>query len=912
VTRLEFRLPSSLARLVAGTALVAMLGAVPQAAISQPATPPPVDVSVTASTEGAVTRATLPNGLRVVIVRDPLAPVVTVYDNYLVGADDTPAGFPGLAHAQEHMAFRGCTGVTGDQTSAIFAQLGGSGDADTQQDITQYFETVPAANLDVALHVDSDCMRGIDDSDTEWNSERPAIEQEVANDLSSPGYLAFTRLSADLFAGTPYEHDALGTRSSFDLTNGSLLKQFAATWYAPNNAVLVIAGDVDPQAVLAKVTELYGSIPAHAVPGHPAVNLQPVKDETFTLDSDLPYTVINQAYRFPGSDDPDFAAARILADVLGSARGAIYGLTPQNKALQTGFQMVATYPKASEAQAFGVPIPGTDPKVLAGELQALVVKAATDGVSPELVDAAKRSEISSEQFSRNSISELASSWSSALADEGRTSPDDDIDAIAKVTVDDVNRVAKKYLVGAGYATAILVPRPSGKPVASKGYGGGETLSSPPTKAVDLPAWAKDELAAVTVPESTLAPTDTTLPNGLRLIVQPETASDTVTVVGSIRHNDDVQAKHGLEGSGSLLDDMFSYGTTSLDRIGFQKALDDIAASESAGTDFSLHVLKPNFDRGVQLLADNELHPALPPSDFRIVRHQDTLEIAAEQQSPSYFTQRALRHALLPEGDPALRQATADSMARNTLEDVKAYHAAVYRPDMTTVVVIGNVTPADAKATIEKYFGDWKASGPKPDVDLGPIPPSKPSAIVVPDRSRVQDSTLLAETVPLSRSNPEYYALELGDHVLGGGFYATRLYHDLRQVAGLVYSVDVQFSAGKARSTYLVAFGSDPPNVSQAKRLIVRDLTSMQKSDVSPAELQQAKAILLRQLPLSESSEDAVASGLASLSLSGLPLDEGHRAATIYANVTAAQIREAFAKYIRPSSFVQVVQGPAPG
>ncbi len=903
-------MPSSLARLSAGIALIALLGATPQPTATPAA--PATDATASVSSDGSVTRATLPNGLRVVIVRDPLAPVVTVYDNYLVGADDTPAGFPGMAHAQEHMAFRGCTGVTGDQTSAIFAQLGGNGDADTQQDITQYFETVPAANLDVALHVDSDCMRGIDDSDTEWNSERPAIEQEVASDLSSPGYLAFTRLNADLFAGTPYEHDALGTRSSFDLTNGALLKQFAATWYAPNNAILVIAGDVDPQAVLAKVTELYGSIPARPVPAHPAVNLQPVKSETFSLDSDLPYTVINQAYRFPGSDDPDFAAARVLADVLGSARGAIYALTPQNKALQTGFQMVATYPKASQAQAFGVPIPGTDPKVLASELQALVVKAATDGVSPELVEAAKRSEISNAQFSRNSISDLASTWSSALADEGRTSPDDDIDAIAKVTVDDVNRVAKKYLAGAGYATAILVPRPSGKPVASKGYGGGETLSSAPTKAVDLPAWAKDELATVTVPESTLAPTDTTLPNGLRLIVQPETTSDTVTVVGSIRHNDDVQVKHGLEGSGSLLDDMCSYGTTSLDRIGFQKALDEIAATESAGTDFSLHVLKPNFERGVQLLADNELHPALPPSDFRIVRHQDTLEIASEQQSPSYFTQRALRRALLPEGDPALRQATADSMARNTLEDVKAYHAAVYRPDMTTIVVIGNVTPDEAKATIEKYFGAWKATGPKPDVDLGAIPPSKPSATVVPDRSRVQDSALLAETVPISRTNPDYYALELGDHVLGGGFYATRLYHDLRQEAGLVYSVDVQFSAGKSRSTYLVAFGSDPRNVSQAKRLIVRDLVSMQKSDVSPAELQQAKAILLRQLPLSESSEDAVASGLASLSLSGLPLDEGHRAAQVYANLTAAQIREAFAKYVRPGAFVQVVQGPAPG
>src|SRR5579872_5971110 len=95
-----------------------------------------------------VTRATLDNGLRVVIIRDPLAPVVTVEQNYMVGANETPEGFPGMAHAQEHMAFRGCAGVSADQTAAIFAQLGGYGNADTQQTITQYFTTVRAADLD--------------------------------------------------------------------------------------------------------------------------------------------------------------------------------------------------------------------------------------------------------------------------------------------------------------------------------------------------------------------------------------------------------------------------------------------------------------------------------------------------------------------------------------------------------------------------------------------------------------------------------------------------------------------------------------------------------------------------------------------------------------------------------------------
>src|SRR6202166_3276990 len=121
-----------------------------------------------------VSRATLDNGLRVVVVRDALAPVVTVEENYLVGGDETPAGFPGMAHAQEHMAFRGCSELTADQISAIFAQLGGSGNADTQQNITQFFETVPAADLAIALRADADCMQDIQDSQTEWAQEKGA------------------------------------------------------------------------------------------------------------------------------------------------------------------------------------------------------------------------------------------------------------------------------------------------------------------------------------------------------------------------------------------------------------------------------------------------------------------------------------------------------------------------------------------------------------------------------------------------------------------------------------------------------------------------------------------------------------------------------------------------------------------
>ena len=139
---------------------------------------------VTAQGQNGVVRATLTNGMRVVLVRNTLAPVVTIQLNFLVGGNETPAGFPGMAHAQEHMAFRGCTGMTADQTAAIYAQLGGRNNADTEQTITQYFATVPSADLDVALQAQAACLHGIDNTQQEWAQERGAIEQEVARDLS--------------------------------------------------------------------------------------------------------------------------------------------------------------------------------------------------------------------------------------------------------------------------------------------------------------------------------------------------------------------------------------------------------------------------------------------------------------------------------------------------------------------------------------------------------------------------------------------------------------------------------------------------------------------------------------------------------------------------------------------------------
>jgi zinc protease len=868
-------------------------------------------VQLYAADPSNVTRATLPNGLQVVIVRNALAPVVTVELNFKVGGDETPPGFPGSAHAEEHMAFRGCTGMSADQTAAIYAQLGGRDNADTQQNITQYFTTVPAADLDVALQAQAACLRGVDNSEAEWSHERGAIEQEVSRDLSNPTYKFIDRLNSDMFAGTPYAHDPLGTRPSFDATTAAMLQDFHSKWYTPGNAILVIVGDVDPVTTLGKIKTLYGDIASHPLPEHPAVNLTPVKPETFTLDSNLPYVLGFIAYRMPGTDSPDYAATQVLADILASQRGDLYGMVPAGKALYAGFGVAESYPKASVGYGEIALPAGADSAGPINEMRQIVESYAQKGLPQDLFDAAKRSEISSAEFERNSIPGLASEWSESLTAEGRNSPDDDLNAIKAVTLADVNRVAKQYLVASNSITATLKPSPSGEAVASKGFGGQEKMTSAPTKPVILPSWAQGALSQLKVPADYVVASDSNLPNGLRLIVKTDHTSPTVTVVGDVKNNSDLQTPKGQEGVADVLDGLYSYGTTTLDRLAFQKALDDIAANESAGFDFSVAVLKENFSRAVQLLADNELHPALPAEAFSVVKDQTTQFVAGNIKSPGYRTSRALDIALLPAGDPVLRQVTPASLGTVTLDDVKKYHASTMRPDLTTIVVIGDVSPEEAKAVITKWFGDWKADGPKPETTLAAIPVNKASAANVPDPQAVQDSVVLAQQLNLNRFDPDYYPLQLGNHVLGGGFYATRLYHDLRQVAGYVYNVDVSMDASKTRASYAVTYGCDPDKVSKARALIQRDLDQMRTQDVTPDELHLAKAMLLRAIPLGESSEEGVAQGLLRRAVVGLPLDEPIIAAKKYFELNADQIKAAFARQLRMDDFVQVVRGPAP-
>jgi zinc protease len=868
-------------------------------------------VAGAAQSDQDVLRATLDNGMRVVIVRNTLAPVVATSVNYLVGSDEAPKGFPGTAHALEHMMFRGSPGLTADQLANIGSVMGGDFNANTRESITQYLYTVPSEDLDVALHIEAIRMQGLLDGDEGWGKERGAIEQEVAQDLSSPSYKLYEKLRTILFAGTSYEHDALGTRPSFEKTSAAMLRSFHDKWYTPNNAILVVVGDIDPPAALAKIKSLFGSVKAKPLPSRPKFALKPVKPQSFSIESDYPDATQVVAVRLPGLDSPDFPALEVLADVLSSQRFELYGLVASGEALATEFSL-DPLPRASLAYAAVSYPAGGDAKAVEAKIRAILTKVARDGVSPDLVEAAKLQEKRETELQKNSIADLASVWADAVALYGLKSPDEDLARIQKVTVADVNRVARKYLKLDHAISGLLLPAGTGKPVASgNGFGGMETISLGEAKPAPLPDWAQAAVSRLVVPASTLHPVVSTLPNGITLIVQPESVSDTVAVFGHIRNRAETETPPGKEGVNLLLNTMLNFGTEHLDRLAFQRALDEIGARESAGTDFSVEALSQDFDRGVALLADHELHPALPEAAFNAIKPQIARSVAARNRSPGYLGQRSLVKALYPASDPSLREATGETVAALSLDDLRAYYRTVFRPDLATVVVIGNITPERARTVIEKYFGSWTATGPKPETDLPTAPANHAASLAVPDESRVQDNVTLAYNLALPRSNPDYYALELGNEVLGGGFYSTRLSIELRKNLGLVYSVGAGLVSGRTRGFYYVQYASDPQNVGKAAGIVAQELRTMQTVPVGTEELDRVKALVIRQLPLKEASTDDIARGFLEESDLDLPLDEPTRAAQRYIALTPAEIQGAFAKWMRPDDIVRVTQGPPP-
>jgi len=374
----------------------------------------------------------------------------------------------------------------------------------------------------------------------------------------------------------------------------------------------------------------------------------------------------------------------------------------------------------------------------------------------------------------------------------------------------------------------------------------------------LPPWAMAAFKHIEVPEPTRSLVPMPLANGIQLIVQPEHITHPVIVRGSVQSNESIQAPADRLGVGDITSGLFAFGTTTYGRLALRQELDKVAAEVTAGTQFSLDVLSNQFERGVQLLADEELHPAFPEKDFETVKGQTVGALTGAMTAPDHLIEVALNKALYPPADPLQRFATPQTAGAIALSDVRSYYSSVYRPDMTTIVVIGDTTPEAAKKLFEQFFGGWTAQGARPAVFLPTVPDNKTADANVPAQGRVQSQVQLVQVSALTRENPDWATLQVANTVLGRGG-SSILFHDLRDQHGYVYSVSTSLQAHKNRATFSIDFAADPERIVPAQRLAMTDLKHLMHAGLDAAELQRGKAMLIGDIPLLATRYYAVSS-----------------------------------------------------
>ena len=854
------------------------------------------------------TNVTLANGMHVVVVRNHLAPVVTTSLTYAVGSNDDT--IPGIAHATEHMLFRGTDDVSSDQFANMATRMGAQYNAMTTNQFTRYYFTVPSAYAPVIFRLEADRMARASMTAQSWATERGAIEQEVKAHQSSPLYDVSQRISKLFYGDTPYAQDAVGTIAGFEKMTAADIGRFYRTWYHPNNATLVVSGDVDPAATVEQIRAAFDGMPSETLPAHPPITIAPLATSTVAETVDFPLPLVALSFRLPGLNSPDYAASQVLIGALNNSRSTVTDLSVTGKVLGA-FTTSSAYPEVGFGMVIAIARTTDEPKAALQIVSDAIAPYVKDGVPPELVAAAKTRLLASHDYDAASIPGQAFAWSNALA-HGASSPAAIYDALQNVTAADVNRVLREYVVSGHELSLLLNAKPNAAMRRADPAAAQEHVTVTSDKRVALPAWSVAYFGApLRAPRADDVAKTTRLRNGIVVSARRETISPTVLVRGEIRTSPALYEPRGKEGVASIADGLLGWGTTTYDFKGYNAALDAIAADVSLGTTFSLTVRANDVDRAMALLADGELHPSFTTQAFEVEQRNNVQALAAVQKLPQTQASTARTEALYPKGDPRRRRATAASAASVGLNDVKSWYAFAYRPDLTTISIVGDVSPDRATELVRKYFGGWKNVGRKPSFKFPSIKSSTSgTSVTVKSAASKQSDVTLTQAIPVQRGSTDVIALELANTVLSGEGTGSLLFRTVREQKGYVYSIDSSVDVERHGGTFSIAFASDAKNVSKAQATALAEIDRLRHEPLPDVDVQQAKALLLARDIVQLDTYSGLANHLLAAAESGIDANDMYRYYKLMLHTTPAQIRDAMRKYIDPKRFSRVIVAPS--
>jgi len=860
--------------------------------------------------DAGIYSSTLSNGLRVIVVEDHAAPVVQTAMWYHFGSLDETPGKTGLAHALEHMMFRGTSNVSAGGLDDITARLGAQMNGETTYDYTQFYFIMPSDKLDVALYLEADRMAHAALRQADWSIERGAVLNELQGDEGSPFFTLLSRVRAAAYPGQPAGRTPTGDIADVERATAADIAKYYREWYAPNNAALVVAGDVDHRAVFAKAEHYFGSIKRRTLPARVASHPTPVS-HTVSVESNLPFPfeILDLAYAVPGDTEAGEPEISTLTALIDNQLSPFYqALVQSNIALAIDAQE-DTQLKGGLFNVFIVVSPGHTADEAHSVFQATMDNVLAGGFSPDLVDAAKSLTIADRLYNADSVDGAGDLAGYTYGIVGEKIADED-SRLAAITPASLLTITKTYL-----RRPTVVGRLS---TSASGPQGGSDKSSAaitddfskrtPNGPIVVPSAIRAAVQAPTSARSTLAPVAFTLPNGIHVIVQEKHDRSTFMLSGDIASSA-AFIPAGKEGLARLAGSLADYGSANYPFAARRRAIDMMGASVENGEGFSARGRASDFGEIVKILADGEMHPSFSEPWLSLQRDQLAGSLRQENSISGVQIDRAYQALLSTPDDPALRRPDSDSVNGLTRDDLLHYVSTYWRPDLTTIAVAGDVTPDSVRAALTSAFGSWNVGGAAPDARAQAYASAHTGhEYIGTDSGQVY---IRLGQPALARGSNDYDTFMVLNQILGAsGAFESRLWQELRQKRGLVYSVGSTVEAGPDRGDFRIEINASPQRVTEAVAFVRDELRRLQNEPVTPTELAEAKLRLVSDALLEEAGIDGQVSQLLDIERNHLPIDYYRTLNDRYAGITAADVQRVARMYLAPDHLIEIFAGPS--
>lgn len=892
-----------------------------EAAVPSTAVQPVPGISLTQG----VRKTVLDNGLTVLTKEVHTAPVVSVQVWYRVGSRNEPAGVNGISHQLEHLLFKGTTDRP-IQFGRLFSALGSQFNAFTSYDETAYFGTVGRDKLEALLALEADRMQNSLNGPEQLASEKRVVISELQGYENGPGYRLSRAVMRAAFPDRAYGLPVGGTKADVEKFTVDQVQSYYQTYYSPDNATLVIAGDFATDTVLKSIEQTFGKVPkraktaptpTQAAATHETPAQKPTAKTPIVLKQPGSAAILELVYPLPNVNDPDVPAIDVMDAILTGGRSSrLYQALVESGLASSVGAYAAELIEPGWYEISATAAPGQEVSKINSVLQQTLANLQQGAVSSEELNRAKTQMQAAFVLGNQDITSQASqlAYNQTVAGDYRYS-DRYLSAIAKVSAADVQRVAKTYLNPAKQTVGFFEPTlADGKPGSSAGSG--RTVENfSPGAPVDPAEVAKYLPPATSKTTSTTQPLPEqfTLANGLRVLLLPDHSSPTINLSGQIDAGTAFDTNQ-KSGTASLTAANIMNGTKTKNALTLAKALEDRGVSLSfgasrEGASVSGNALSADLPILMQTLADVLQNAAFPAEQLQLSRQRNLTALKLELDDPGRLARRVFQQTIYPENHPFHSFPTEDSLKSITRADLVRFYQQHYRPDTTVLALVGDFDSAKVRSLFEQSLGRWRSTGKRPVLNFPTVSLPKASARkseVIPGKA---EAVTFIGYGGISRKDPRFYTALILNEILGGSTLSSRLGNEVRDRQGLTYGIYSAFQAGIHPGPFLISMQTAPSDAQKAVASTLALLKQLREQGVTAAELSSAKRSITNSYPVDLANPGDLADVILSNAVYGLGREEIRSFPKRIEAVSLAQMQQAIQELIHPENLVIVTAGP---